>query len=95
MAGKTARNLGATALKRRKRSINPMHDFDRLPLPLRSWLAAAALPWSPRSAQRAYTKALKHTGDASQALAKLDVIQQRQIARDVQQVWGEEHPAAT
>lgn len=88
------RNLGATVLKRRKRAVDPMQVYDQLPTPLRSWLAKAALPWSPRSAYRAYAKALTHTGTPHAALARLDSIQQRQIARDAQHVWGQAHPSA-
>ena len=38
-----AKNLGATTLKSRKRSGNPMQDYDNLPPELRRWLSEAAL----------------------------------------------------
>jgi len=34
-------NLGATKLKRRQRSVDPMRAYDALPQPLRQWLAGA------------------------------------------------------
>ena len=37
-------NLGQTRLRRRRRDGDAMAEFDRLPPPLRAWLAAAALP---------------------------------------------------
>ncbi|ESQ13778.1 MAG: hypothetical protein JKP98_25960 [Rhodobacteraceae bacterium] len=48
-----ARNRGATSLRRKRRSEDPMREFDRLPANLRAWLANAILPWRPRSVQRA------------------------------------------
>lgn len=71
-----------------------MHDYDRLPADLRSWIATAVLPWRPRSVHRSFQRALAKTGDRQLALAELDRMQQRLIARDVQQVWGAEHPEA-
>ena len=50
-------NLGQTPLKRRRRSVDPMRRYDALPEPLRQWLANAALPWSPVSAQRIWDRA--------------------------------------
>ena len=93
MSARSMRNLGQTILKRRKRTADPMQAFDQLPTPLRSWLASAALPWSPRSAKRAYSKALAKTGNTSLALARLDAIQRRQITKDAMRVWGNAHPA--
>lgn len=89
-----AANLGSTALPRSRRACDPMTEHDRLPAPLRAWLSAAALPWSAKSARRAYDKALKKTGAAHRALAELSRIEARQIARDAAAVWGEGHPAA-
>lgn len=75
-------NLGETRLRTRKRHEDPMRAFDRLPPDLRSWLANAALPWRPRSVQRAYDRALARTGDPATALAELDRIQHSKLARD-------------
>jgi hypothetical protein len=87
------RNL-ATTLKRRRRVRDPMAAFDRLPPPLRRWLAEAALPWSPASAARLYARALAAEGDAAAALDALHRAQRRLLARDAARVWGPAHPAA-
>ena len=42
-------NLGATSLKKRRRTADTMAMYDALPQPLRNWLTAAALPRSPKS----------------------------------------------
>ncbi|MEE3098541.1 MAG: DUF6525 family protein, partial [Pseudomonadota bacterium] len=73
---------GELRLPRRRRHADPMAEFDRLPRPLRLWLAAAALPWSPRSAARAWAAALRLArGDETTALARLDAMQARRLAR--------------
>lgn len=94
MSRTASRNLGVTKLKRRRRSADPMRELDGLPQELRGWLAGAALPWSPRSAQRAFNKALARTEDPQQALAELDQLQQRKIRRDSRKVWGSHYPEA-
>jgi len=72
-----------TALPRARRAANPMASFDRLPPTLRRWLAQAALPWSARSAARAWASALRDTGgDERAALARLDRIETAMLARD-------------
>ncbi len=77
-----AANL-ATGLRCRARARrDPMAEFDRLPAALRRWLAAAALPWSPRSARRAYLRALDETRTPQAALARLDAIEAARLARD-------------
>jgi hypothetical protein len=45
-------NLGASRLPARRRSMDPMRAYDRLPPDLRAWLADAARPWSPTSCLR-------------------------------------------
>ena len=40
-------NRGRTSLKLKRRSEDPMRDYDRLPPELRAWLAEAVLPWRP------------------------------------------------
>ena len=73
-------NLGRTGLRLRRRAADPMADYDRLPADLRVWLAAAALPWSPRSAARAFARALaRHDGDRAAAFAELDRLQDRRL----------------
>ena len=88
------RNLGDTRLKRPQRRASAMQEFDRLPPDLRQWLSAANLPWSARSAQRAYAKALKRCRDSEAALRELDALQDRLIAKDAARVWGADHPAS-
>ncbi|WP_353471859.1 DUF6525 family protein [Salipiger sp. H15] len=73
------RNLGATP--NRRRASDAMSAYDRLPPELRAWLAQAALPWSPRSALRAWRGALTRTGCAEAAAARLSAIEAVQLAR--------------
>lgn len=84
-----------TRLRRKRRAEDPMREFDRLPPDLRAWLTMAALPWRPRSVQRAFEKALKETGDRSRALAQLSALQGRIIAKDTAMVFGPNHPSAS
>ncbi|MGX0878033.1 hypothetical protein ACSSV4_002729 [Roseovarius sp. MBR-154] len=95
MSGRTTgRTNGRTSLRHRRRSLDPMHEFDRLPPALRAWLARACLPWGPRSVLRAYRHALRQNADAARALEALDGIEARLVARDAARVWGRAHPAA-
>jgi hypothetical protein len=87
-------NLGATHLKRRRRSEDPMREFDRLPAELRRWLASAALPWRPASVRLAYARAVAETGDRQSALVRLTELQGRLLAQDAAAIWGPDHPAA-
>ena len=87
-------NRGKTSLKRKRRSENPMGDYDNLPKELRVWVAAAVLPWRPKSVRRTFDRAFSQTGDRKKALAELDRLQRRLIARDARNVWGEDHPQA-
>ncbi|SNS91219.1 hypothetical protein SAMN05421757_104326 [Tropicimonas sediminicola] len=72
-----------------------MRDYDRLSPEVRAWLASALLPWRPKSAQRAFERALSRTKDKAQAIDELDRMQETLIARDARKVWGENHPSAT
>lgn len=87
-------NLGKTSLKRKPRADDPMREFDRLPQELRAWVAAADLPWRPRSVRRSFERALEETGNVDRALEELDRLQDRLIAKDAVKVWGEVHPRA-
>ncbi|MEM6973181.1 MAG: DUF6525 family protein [Pseudomonadota bacterium] len=87
------RNLGRTSLRLKHRRQDPMREFDSLPVELRAWLATAMLPWRPRSVGRSFARALARTGDRRLALAELDRIEARLIARDAQRVWGDDYPA--
>jgi len=88
-------NRGKTSLKLKLRNEDPMQDFDRLPPELRAWLAAAVLPWRPRSVRRAFDHAVARTRDRSRALEELDRLQERLVAKDVGRVWGQNHPHAS
>ena len=81
-----------TSLKLKRRNEDPMQDFDRLPADLRAWLASAVLPWRPRSARRAFERAVVRTRDRSRALEELDRLQDRLVARDARKVWGQAYP---
>lgn len=87
-------NVGNTSLKRRPRNEDPMREFDGLPSELRAWVAAADLPWRPRSVRRSFERALAETGDVARALAELDRLQNRLITKDAKKVWGKVHPRA-
>lgn len=90
-----SKNRGHTSLRCRSRNASAMQEFDRLPPELRNWLSKAILPWSSRSVNLAYTKATSRTRNTSEALAELDRIQNRLIAKDAAKVWGSEHPEAS
>jgi hypothetical protein len=78
-------NLSSALCRRRKArpARDPMTEFDRLPADLRRWLSTAALPWSPRSAHRVYQRALAEARAPQEALAMLDALQAKRLARDV------------
>jgi hypothetical protein len=88
-------NRGQTSLKLRRRTEDPMRDFDRLPPELRAWLASAVLPWRPRSVRRAFERAVARTLDRARALEELDRLQDRLVAKDARAVWGDAHPHAS
>lgn len=96
-AGKTTRANLASSLSRRRKprpARDPMAEFDRLPPELRRWLAQAALPWSPRSALRAWQRALAQSRAPQDALARLDALQAARLARDrLHRAIGVEKPA--
>ena len=85
-------NLGQTTLKRKRGRQDPMREFDGLPQELRAWVASADLPWRPGSVRRSYERALAETGDKDRALAELDRLQERLVAKDAKKIWGEVHP---
>ncbi|MEO0624935.1 MAG: DUF6525 family protein [Pseudomonadota bacterium] len=69
-----------------------MREFDGLPAELRTWLSKAVLPWRPRSVLNRFSRELIRTGCSEAALAELDRIERRLVARDVHQLWGADHP---
>lgn len=82
------RNLGATTLRKRYRTGNPMHTYDKLPQPLRLWLADAALPWSPKSCKRIWDKARRDGLSTDDAIKTLSAAEQRALARDTRHGSG-------
>lgn len=84
----------STSLRRRNRP-GPMERYDRLPSELRRWLAGAALPWSPQSALKLWTRLRRECGaDIPAIRRRLDQAERRMLARDAGKVWGADHPAA-
>lgn len=77
-----ARNLGATSLRRKRRSTDPMAEYDALPVPLRRWLADASLPWSPTSVRRIWSKSIAKGLSQEEALQSLTQAEHRTLARD-------------
>ena len=75
-------NLGQSSLRRKRRSRDPMSSYDGLPAPLRGWLADAALPWSPVSARRIWTKCVAEGLSEEDALASLSRAEERTLSRD-------------
>ncbi|MEL6549436.1 MAG: DUF6525 family protein [Pseudomonadota bacterium] len=75
-------NLGQTRIRRRKRAGDPMQCYDALPAPVRSWLAQAALPWSPISAQRIWERACARGLGELEALAALTAAEARLLEKD-------------
>ena len=88
-------NRGTTSLKRKARREDPMREYDGLPQELRAWVAAADLPWRPKSVRRSFERALAETGDVRRALEELDRLQERLIAKDAKKIWGEVHPSVS
>lgn len=76
------RNLGATTLRRRARSGDPMDGYDALPTPLRHWLSQAARPWSPSSVRRLWARARAQGLDTRDVLQALSRAEARTLARD-------------
>ncbi|MEW2918490.1 DUF6525 family protein [Ruegeria sp. ANG10] len=78
------RNLGQCSLRRKRRSSDPMDAFDGLPAPLRQWLSEAALPWSPVSARRIWSKSRAKGLSSEETLMSLSRAEARTLARDRQ-----------
>lgn len=77
-----AGNLGATTLRRRRASRDPMREFDSLPPELRQWLRAAALPWSSASCRRIWRKAQRRGETPCDILRALDDAERRTLQKD-------------
>jgi Family of unknown function (DUF6525) len=76
----------------RWRATNPMAEHDRLPKPLRGWLAQAALPWSAQSARRLWQRAIAETHCPHAAVTRLKAAEQKTLARQAARVWGKAYP---
>ncbi len=79
-----SRNLGQCSLRRKQRVGNPMAAFDGLPAPLRQWMTEAALPWSPVSVRRIWSRSLAKGLSFDEALVSLSQAEARTLARDRQ-----------
>lgn len=75
-------NLGATSLRQKRRTGDPMETYDTLPQPLRHWLAQASLPWSPTSARRIWSRAHAKGRSLDDTLHALSLAEARTLARD-------------
>ena len=75
-------NIGETGLRRTRRSNDPMEAYDGLPTPLRHWLSNAALPWSPTSARRIWTKSRAKGLSPEQTLVALDKAEAQTLKRE-------------
>ena len=75
-------NLGHTSLRTRRRSRNPMYEFDRLPKPLRGWLNEAILPWSPVSVRRVWLKSIKEGLSNQEVLKSLRRAEVKALRRE-------------
>ena len=83
-----------TSLRRLNRLADPMQEFDGLPAELRNWLTTATLPWGPKSALKAYRKAVSKMGNPDDAVDELYRIRWRLLKKDCRKVWGKNHPSA-
>ncbi|SHF43645.1 hypothetical protein SAMN05444279_14410 [Ruegeria intermedia] len=61
-----------------------MDAFDSLPQPVRQWVAQAALPWSPASVRRIWSKSRARGLSDDEALLSLAQAEARTLARDRQ-----------
>lgn len=84
LAGRIGRNLGESSLRRRRRAGEPMAAFDGLPPPLRRWLSEAALPWSPASVRRIWSRSRARGLSPEEILLSLSRAEARTLARDRQ-----------
>ena len=80
-------NLGATTLKKQRRAADPMMTYDLLPEPLRSWLAEAALPWSPKSCKRIWDTARANGLSMDDTIVVLSEAQRKTLFQDKHYVF--------
>lgn len=60
-----------------------MRQYDRLPKPLRVWMAGAVLPWSPASCLRLWHKIRADGASEQECLQRLDRAEARLLAREL------------
>ncbi|GAA4229020.1 hypothetical protein GGQ68_001302 [Sagittula marina] len=77
-----ASNLGEVRQRRRRRNGDPMRAYDALPAPLRRWMAEAALPWSPASCRRIWTRARQRGETVDTVLDRLTRAEAACLARE-------------
>jgi hypothetical protein len=83
------KNNARTSLRRRKRTGNPMADYDRLPSDLRGWLSQAALPWSPRSVLRVWRSAMKtYENDQEAVHLYMSQLEAKKLKKEAKKIWG-------
>lgn len=82
MSSSFSRNIGQTSLRGKRRTGDPMKDYDVLPAPLRTWLGQAALPWSPVSARRVWKKAQAKGLSVEETLKSLSKAEAKTLMRD-------------
>lgn len=93
--GQTSRQNLNTSLRRKRSRRPPMQEYDALPPELRRWLSQAALQWAARPVLAAWHKALRENGGCAQgAIANLNAVEARLLARDAAKTWGKGHPVA-
>lgn len=86
-----SRNLGQCGLRRTRHSGDPMAAYDGLPAPLRQWLSEAALPWSPTSVRRIWSKSRAKGLSPQETLDSLSQAEARTLARDRQSITFKRH----
>ncbi|MEM6308604.1 MAG: DUF6525 family protein [Pseudomonadota bacterium] len=84
----TKRNLGQCSLPRKRRGTDPMTAFDDLPAPARRWMSQAALPWSPASVRRIWSKSRARGLSPEETLISLNAAEARTLARDRQSTFS-------
>lgn len=88
------RNLGDCSLRRKRRAADPLQVYDGLPAPLRKWLSQAALPWSPSSAKRIWSRALARGLTPEEALESLSRAEAKTLAQEKGGAFTSPHRAA-
>ena len=75
-------NLGGTRLAKRRAGRDSMAEYDALPSELRSWIAEAAMPWSPRSCLKIWRRAKAEGASRDEIIARLTAVERVLLAKD-------------